>query len=77
MDTSSNAGKPGASGKLFSHADLFGFCPTYDFERAWNRTDIEGIPYFETEGFAALAKAISKGSRTIETAILRRWRIRR
>lgn len=76
MDSPDNAGSSGPSGKLFRHADLFGLAGPNAFERAWNRTDIEGTPYFKSQGFAELAKTIAKGSRAIEAAILRRWGVR-
>lgn len=73
---SDNVGGSKTQGRLFSNTELSGLVSAFDFERHWSRVDGDGIAYFETKGFERLVKAITKGSVSLETAILRRWRVR-
>lgn len=44
--------------------------------RRWNlAVDLERLGYARTDAFEELVKAIAKGSRTLETQILRSWGI--
>lgn len=62
-----------SQGKLLLDADLRSkLAANFDFEKWWTRDS-----YFKTAGFAALVKAIARGSPALETAILRRWGVRR
>lgn len=66
MDTSHNAGEQPARGQLFRDVDLHG--------RELAR-DLEWFSFVRTEAFEELVKAISKGDRSLENQILRRWGI--
>lgn len=68
MDTSSDAGEELSSGCLFRYVDLRGHSASYVCH--W-------LSYSKPVAFAELAKAISRGNSSIESAILRVWGIRR
>lgn len=62
-----------SQGKLLLDPDVRSkLAANFDFEKWWLRDS-----HFKTAGFAALVKAIARGSPALETAILRRWGIRR
>lgn len=76
MDTPDSARKDATQGRLFSNTDLSHLIRAFDFDAHWSRRDGDGVAYFETEGFARLVKAVSKGDVALQDQILRLWRVR-
>lgn len=68
MDASHNVGGSWSSGKLVHNVNLLG--PELADELRW-------LANSEPEGFTRLVEALSEGNRAIESALLRRWRVRR
>lgn len=71
MDSSYPARKSYPLGELLLDPDVQRRIVAFDYRAHWRRNE-----YFKTDGFAALVKAISLDSVTLERALLRRWRVR-